>query len=354
MSLKEFGVHIRTMRHEVRRLLEYAVKLDNLGFDHLKVGDHSLTLNSSVEYPNAHTLLSAMGAITKNIRLSTSVTDPFRRHPVEIAQGVATLDRITNGRAVLGIGAGEMMNLAPFGIDWRRPYTALKEAIDVIKLLWGSTPESPVNYRGRIFNLEHAYLQMRCHQKPHPPIYVGALGPKTRELSGEKSNGWIPATEIPESLKLHLRDVKRGIYKRGGEPEDFVVSATIYTDIGEYEEVFKAVEPTARGVLAMNHQILGMLGHKVEHRDDITIQKIRVNDPEAMKILRERAVSIPRELVEKVVAIGEPDRIISRLEDYIKVGVNSIIICSLSEDDDKIYEAYSEKIMPYLKETYGS
>lgn len=355
MSLKEFGVHIRTTRHEVPKLLEYAVKIENWGFDHLKVGDHSLTLNSRVEYPNAHTLLSAMGALTKRIKLSTSVTDPYRRHPVEIAQGIATLDRLTKGRAVLGIGAGEVMNLEPFGIEWRRPYTTLKEAIEVIKLLWLSRPGSPVSFQGRSFRLENAYLQLRCHQQPHPPIYVGALGPRTRELSGEKADGWIPvASETPEVLKVHLEDVKRGISKRGGRLEDFCVSATIYTDVGDFEEIYKVVEPTARGVLAMNHEALQMLGHRVEPLEEITVQRIRVNDAEAMKKLGERARAIPRKLVEQVVAIGEPDQIISRLEEYIRAGVNSLIICSLSKDDDRLYQTYSEKIMPYLRETYGS
>ena len=311
-------------------------------------------MNTRVEYPNAHTILSAIGALTKRIKLSTAVTDPFRRHPVEIAQGIATLDRVTKGRAALGIGAGETMNLEPFGIEWRRPYTTLKEAIEVIKLLWRSSPDDPVSFQGRIFKLDNAYLQLRCHQKPHPPIYVGALGPKTRELTGELAEGWIAvASETPKTFKIHLEDVKRGLAERGIRLEDFYVSATIYTEVGEFEEAYKTVEPTARISLVMSREILRMMGHKIDVSEELSVQKIKANDAESLRKLSELSKTIPRKIVEQMVAVGNPDQCISRLEEYLKAGANSLIICSLSRDDDKLYQTYSEKIIPYMKETYG-
>lgn len=352
--LAEFGVHLLTTKHDVHKLLDYGVKLDRWGFDHLKVGDHTLTLNLEVEYPNAHTILSAVGALTKRIKLSTNVTDPFRRHPVEIAQGIATLDKITRGRAVLGIGAGEIMNLAPFGIRWERPYTRIKEALEVIKLLWSSNPRNPVNFRGEIFGLENAYLQLKCHQEPRPPIYLGALGPKMRELAGLKADGWAAVSaEAPETLRLHLNDVKRGLVKRGGRIEDFYVSATIYTETGDSEEAYGTVEAGAKSALAMSRDILENLGHKIVAPKEISVQRLRVNDPQLMDRLKEIAETIPRNIVERTVAIGSPDQCIDRLEEFLGAGVNSITICSLSKDDDRLYRRYAEKIVPYLKENYS-
>ena len=354
VELKEFGVHMLTTRHEVLKLLEYGVRLEGWGFDHLKVGDHTLTMNAQAEYPNAHTLLSAIGALTRKIKLSTAVTDPYRRHPVEIAQAIATLDRLTKGRVALGIGAGEVMNLEPFGISWKKPYTTLKEAIEVIKLLWRSSPDNPVSFQGKRFSLDGAYLQISCYQKPHPPIYIGALGPKTRELTGEVADGWIVvASEAPSTLKEHLKDVKRGLAKRGGKLEDLYVSATIYTEIGDYEEAYDAVKTTASWLLAMSGDILELMGHKIEYPEEISTQKLRVDDHESIRKLREIADGIPRRLIEQIVAIGSPDQCIDRLEEFLKAGANSLIICSLSRDDDKLYQTYSEKIIPYMKETYG-
>jgi phthiodiolone/phenolphthiodiolone dimycocerosates ketoreductase len=75
------------------------------------------------------------------------MTDPFRRHPAQTAQAVATLDRFSNGRVGIGVGAGESMNLLPFGLDWRTENVLrLKEATEVIKLLFDSSSAKPVKY----------------------------------------------------------------------------------------------------------------------------------------------------------------------------------------------------------------
>lgn len=354
-ALTEFGVHLLTTKHEASKLLEWGVKLDGWGFDHLKVGDHTLTGNPRVEYPNAHTLLSAIGARTRRIMVSTAVTDPYRRHPVEIAQGIATLDRLTEGRAALGIGAGEVMNLAPFSLGWEKPFRRLREAIQVIKLLWSSSHRNPVSFQGEVFSLNDAYLQLQPYQKPHPPVYVGALGPKTRKLAGELAEGWVAAaSETPASLRTHLEDVKRGFRKRRGRPEDFYVSATVYTEIGDYEEAYRTVEPVARSMLAMSSEVLQRLGHNAAIPRDISVQRIRVDSAESMTRLEEAAKAIPRNLVEQIVAVGGPDECIAKLEEYLQAGANALAICSLSRDDERLYRTYAEKVIPYMKETFGA
>jgi|UniRef100_A0A7J3WCJ5 phthiodiolone/phenolphthiodiolone dimycocerosates ketoreductase len=112
--LREFGCHIITSRHTVEDVLRLTVLADKLSYDHVRMGDHVLVPNPEASYPKAQTLLAAFGVLTKRVRLSTAVTYSYRRHPVEIAQAIATLDVLTSGRAVLGIGAGELMNLSPF------------------------------------------------------------------------------------------------------------------------------------------------------------------------------------------------------------------------------------------------
>ena len=355
VNLKKFGVHVLTYRHELSRLLEYGVKLEKWGFDHLTVGDHTLTTNAQVQYPNAHVILSAIGTLTNRITLSTAVTDSYRRHPVEIAQSIATLDRLTKGRIALGIGAGAVLNLGPFGIEWKKPYTTLKEAIEVIKLLWHSSPNTPVDFQGEIFKLDKAYLQIKCCQKPHPPIYVGGISPKTRELIGEVGDGWFPlASETPKALKVHLEDIKKGAAKIGRGMEDYCIFPTIYTVIGDFEEAYKIVEPFASSVFLngwLEDDILQMLG--IERSRVTNFRKIRADDVESLRKLAELARALPRSLVEQIVAIGSPDQCIARLEEYLKAGANCLLICSLDKDDDKLYQTYSEKILPYLKETYS-
>jgi len=353
--LHEFGCHLLTYRYDLQKTIEHSVLLDKLNFDHIRVGDHTLTLNPKVQYPNAHTILTAIGVLTKRVRLFPSVTDPYRRHPVEIAQAVATLDVITGGRTALGIGGGEMMNLTPFGIEWVKPYTRLRESIQMIKLLWSASPENRASYRGEIFALKGVYLQIRPVQKPRPPIYIGAVGPRTRALVGEIADGWIPVIESPETLKVHLKDVLASAARCGRSVEEIEVDVSLYTDVSEdYEAAYRCVEATAKSGLIQERDVLRLIGCDLRVPDELSVQRLRADDPSKMEELGRLATLIPRRIVEEVTAFGTPDQCIGRIEEFLRAGATSITICDLGPEKDRTYEVYAEKIVPYLKEQYAT
>jgi alkanesulfonate monooxygenase SsuD/methylene tetrahydromethanopterin reductase-like flavin-dependent oxidoreductase (luciferase family) len=295
--VRELGCHLLTSRYSIEDLLRNSILLDEYGYDHIKVGDHVLVANSSANYPNAHVLLAAIGARTKQVRLSTAVTDPFRRHPVEIAHWIATLDQLTQGRAPLGLGAGEVMNTVPYGIELKRPLTRLREAINVIKMLWEASPSNPASYSGEIFTLKNAYLQIGCIQKPHPPVYIGAIGKKTKELAGEVADGWVTmVVNSSNELRGKIQDIERGA-GRSGRRDDFDVVITSFTDIDDDpERAYKSVEGAARGELVAEREFLEKrTGLKVP--EDLSIQRMDVTETQLAKRVNEFSALIPRELV---------------------------------------------------------
>ncbi len=353
-QLREFGCHLRLPNFEVASLQSFGVLLEKLGFDLLRIGDHTITVNTKAPYPHAHTMLTVIGIATHRIKLSVYVADPFRRHPVEIAQASATLDQLTNGRVVLGLGAGELMNLEPFGIDWTRPVTHLKEAIEIIELLWQADYSKPANYDGEVFSLRNAFLQIKPVQRPRPKILVGAVGTKTRTLAGRLADGWNPMPcESPATLKKHLDDVRQGAKDGGKNPEDLEVVPTIYTDVNEdYEVAFSSVESVARVLLVLDGHSLKLMGHQLEIPEDLSYQRILVNDKKSVDKLFELSKTIPRNIVESVVAAGSSDQCISKIEALLKAGATSMVICNLGPNPERTYRTYSEKIIPYLREQY--
>ena len=94
-----------------------------------------------------------MVSVTNNVELGTCVTDAIRRHPSTIALSTVTLDRITKGRGILGIGAGEAQNVVDFGIEFSKPVSKFKEQLEVIEKLFESDPDNQVNYQGKYYNL---------------------------------------------------------------------------------------------------------------------------------------------------------------------------------------------------------
>ena len=102
------------------------------------------------------------------------MTDAIRRHPSAIALSTITLDRITNGRGMLGIGAGKLENVVDFGIEFEKPVTKFKEQLEVIQRLFESDPDNHVNYDGTYYRLHNACLQRKASESPDPP-YISLL-----------------------------------------------------------------------------------------------------------------------------------------------------------------------------------
>src|SRR5208337_5541635 len=114
-------------------------------------------------------MLSAIAARTKKIRLGSGVTDTQRTHPTRTAHMVACLDALSKGRAILGIGAGEAMNIIPFGLSWESPDVRTKrmeEAIHVITLLWESSIDPQKTFSGTYYTLNQATLDQPPPQSP--------------------------------------------------------------------------------------------------------------------------------------------------------------------------------------------
>ena len=164
---------------------------DRLDYDSIWAMDHSNVPQwKNAVVNDAWLLLAAIGAITRKVELGTCVTDAIRRHPSAIALSTITLDRLTDGRAILGIGAGEAQNVVDFGIEFSKPVTKFKEQLEVIELLFKSDPDNRVDYNGQFYKLTNACLQAKSIRKPRPPIYIAAGAPKTLGLCA-RFWGWM-------------------------------------------------------------------------------------------------------------------------------------------------------------------
>lgn len=337
---------------DVHEVIETALLLEDSGFDILRFGDHTLTLlGAGIEYPGAVAMVTALGMVTKRVMVSIGVTDPYRRHPVSLAQDVATIDRLTGGRAALGLGAGEMMNLASFGIEWTKPLVHLREAVTVVQKLWEASPESPVDFNGRVYRLQAAYLQVKPMQKPRPPIYIGALSLKTRILTGELGDGWYPACENPETFSKHLRDIENGARKAGRKLEEIDMVAIVPTAISENrEEAYRAVEwGTRLSWLTCGWRTLKEYGCADGLSPDLAIQKI-LPSYTAITKLNEALKIVPAEFVETTAAFGTVDDCIERVEEYLNAGATSIDIRNYGPDIKRTINLYGKRIIPYFKE----
>lgn len=161
--------------------------------------------------------LAARGRL-RRVRLGTACTDTERRHPAVIAQAAATLHQLSRGRAILGVGAGEGMNLSPFGIATDRRVARFEEAIATIRALWDSAGR-PVTRDSPYFPLRDAMMAVPPYRGTRPEIWIGAHGPRMRRITGRLADAWLPGVTMdPQQYGEHLAGIRDAAADAGRDP----------------------------------------------------------------------------------------------------------------------------------------
>jgi len=218
--------------------------------------------------PSPHRHLDAMAVagaaavLTKNVPIATSVVDTVRRHPAMLAQTALTLDHLSGGRFILGLGSGETENTVPYGFDFAKPVSRFEEALQVIRLLWES--DGPVDFEGSFFRLHHARMDTELHAGRCPPIWIGASGPRMLEITGRYADGWWPAGAwSPEDYAAKLAAVRESAERAGRDPAAIVPAFIMTCLIGDEEELDAIVRaPLVKAILLQIAAVeLAKFGH---------------------------------------------------------------------------------------------
>jgi coenzyme F420-dependent oxidoreductase len=182
---------------------------------------------------DAFSILGLLASSTKKIKLGTGVVPVYSRSPAVIAQTAATLDEISGGRIMLGLGASGPAVIENWhGMKFEKPLRRTREYVEIIKMILNG---ERVNYEGEIFSLKGFRLQFRpCRN--NIPVLAAAIGPKNIRLAGEVADGWIPFM-VPRE---YLGDAKKGLIEgaesKGRDPGTVMVCPYITTAVSEDAE----------------------------------------------------------------------------------------------------------------------
>lgn len=176
--------------HDVRPLIEQARRAETLGFDSVWVGDSPLTRPRA----DALLVLAAAAAVTERVTVGTAVLLAALRHPIPLAHQLATLDRIADGRLIVGMGAGfpDSRTQAQFesiGVDFRRRVSRLEESIEAMRRLWSAESAS---FTGRHFEFHDATIAPRPVRPGGPPIWLAGSGVPALARVSRLAEGWLP------------------------------------------------------------------------------------------------------------------------------------------------------------------
>lgn len=345
------GLHIPSPQlYPLEHVVESAIYIEKNGYDSIWLADHTVSTPVGEEWPpvlEAWTTLAAIATQTKTLKLGTSVTDPHRRHPAILAQTATTLDIISNGRVILGIGAGEAMNLDPFGIPQNKPVSKMRETIEVMKKLWTG---EVVEHKGEFFDIPYGCL-VPTPKKKSIPVWVAAWRPRSLRVTAELGDGWLPSAYSPELLRADLETIRRCALKAGrnvGDIEPGCILPTILTeDSDEAKEA--AQELSVRMRVSIAPSTLRSLGYEGPMEFDIVHWR---PDPRSMRVLMEKAAYVPFDIVKRLITYGTPDECIDRFEEFAEAGLRHFIFLFLGsiEMRKSARRLCTKKVIPHLKQ----
>jgi probable F420-dependent oxidoreductase len=163
---------------------------DTHGFYSVSINDHFFSPLGAPQTPQleCYATLSAIAAVTKNVRLAPAVTAMSFRSPAILAKITSTLDHISNGRFIFGVGSGwQRSEYDAHGYPYPPNAERLDQLHDAIKLIKAMWTQAEPTYHGRYFSIEKAYNHPRPVQKPHPPIMVGGAGKKLLQITAAEA-----------------------------------------------------------------------------------------------------------------------------------------------------------------------
>ncbi len=347
----------------VDRGVAAGVKMEELGYDGVWWPDHLMGWHpdsmwnedftplakyqqSSHVYVDPYPMMSAVGMQTENIRVGTCVTDLLRRHPASVAQTMLTLDHMTKGRAILGVGSGEQLNIEPYGIEWSKPVGKLAEGLEVIRRLTTAGSET-VDFEGEHFYLKDAVMGLDPYGDTPPEIWLAAHGPRMLGLTGQYGDGWLPTKMAPEDYTRSRDAIYASAKEAGRNVDHFTPGMLGYLLIGPDEESVQRLlaSPMVRllCILLPNwvYENLGVpppLGDAGGFHDFIPS---RVSRAESDRIVE----AIPPKVSKYYAFAGTPDQVAEEIATYQKAGLRHLVMWNITGLGDPDLARFSFKAM---------
>lgn len=282
--------------------------LDNTGI-------HSVLVEDEATYYNVYVLLALTAKRTNNIMIGTGVTNPLTRHPVITASAIATIDELSSGRALLGMGAGGTATMVALGLDVKRPVWKLKVVVSILRqLLRGES----VTISDGLYPMQD--VRMNIPQGRKIPIYIAGRGPRILEAGGLLADGVIAGAGLftPRAMEYARNNIMKGARESGRDLKEIDIIAWAYTSVSDVCQ--KAIEPIAKfaylTVRSAPIEVWLPTGLDISFAEKIK--------REAVPELQEIARRTPKSILNQFGLAGTPSDCCRRIEEMEEAGINHL------------------------------
>lgn len=296
-----------------------------------RLGYHSVWASEAYG-SDAVTVLTWFAAHTKSIALGSAVLQMTARAPTMTAMTAATLDILSEGRLILGLGlSGPQVVEGWYGARYDRPMARTREYIEILRLALAR--EGPLVYDGDVFQLplpesQGRPLKLIIHPvRARIPIYLAAIGPKNIALTGEVADGWLPAFFSPDHLDDFMPHLSKGAEAAGRSLKDIDIAPSAIIAMGDdlsvcYDWIRPFYGLYLGGMGSRRHNFYNRLASSYGFADEVKkVQELYLSGQKF-----ESYQAVPEELIDATALAGPPERIAERIKVYEAAGVTTLIV----------------------------
>ena len=335
--------------HPARRLHRLARTADAAGID-------SLWVPEAPFYWDAFAILGSLARTTQRVRLGTGVTSPYLRPPHLLAMSAATLDRLADGRAFLGLGRSlPQWYQRLLGMETGEPVRVMEETLALLRQWWRAPHEASSNGYFRVNGLPR-YTYGR---QPTLPVYLAAVGPRMRRLAARLADGLLLQWPTVDFVRSAVKEAREEASAAGRSPDE--LSVIVSTAVEVTEDTGPALDRTRRE-LALHLAVPGMERSitGTEHDVPSMVSNVReamrarevlgnggwTRDFERVGDLEAAVRAIPQDLEAQVAAIGPIDVVRRRLAEYRDAGATHFFVPAPGEQPVDEYAELLKSIAP--------
>ena len=294
---------------DIRQLVDYGIRMEQLGFDSLWVWDHVL-LGVKPNFPivESLTLLTAIGARTAKIKLGTGILVLPMRNPVILAKQLASMDALTDGRLIMGMASGwYKREFDAVGVPFEQRGKIMDENLEIMTRLW---TEDTVQGEWSRHKIPAGVMYPKPVQKPRPPILIGGYVDRVLKRAAVAGDGWLTYFYRPESFAKSWAKIRDFAKEGGKDPDTLLNAAQLPICIGKSRA-------------AVESEMMDWLGKEWDYAS-------------WSESTKDSAI------------MGTVDECVAQLKEHLAVGTQKIIFVPYKYQPDQI-ETIAKEIIPRLK-----
>jgi F420-dependent oxidoreductase-like protein len=322
------GLNVGYSGSQISLPIDLVQEADRLGF-------HS-AWTAEAYGSDAVTPAAWMAAVTKQLKIGTGIMQMPARTPAMTAMTATTLDQISGGRFLLGLGpSGPQVVEGWHGVPYGKPLARTREYVSILRQIWAR--EKPLEHQGEHYQIPYRGPGASGLGKPlksiihgrQIPIYIASIGPKSVEQAAELADGWLPIFFSPKRLSVYRPALEAGFKKAGGAKslKTFDVAPSVTVILGDDAQAcLNFIKP----VLALYIGGMGARGknfyNDLARRYGYEAEAKKIQDLYLDGKKNEAVAAVPDELADEISLCGPKERIRDRLAEWKECGITTMIL----------------------------